>query len=193
MAYRWWLGITFLNVLLMGWLALRHWPKPFGIYMGWTALMALGQQSRSWDEWAEATTVVATGWWLWHEMPPDRHGRQFVLGIGAMIVATLFYTVPMPWPHYSRVLYFTRLYSTAGFFAVSVAITAWHWANADPPGFWRVLAIPWFASVLLAGAQRGWPRWAVAIGANFIWSACLLGWLQYGRRKPAKVRSMIAS
>lgn len=188
-----WVGITLGNIVLMVVLAWRLWPQPFALYLGWTALMALGQGSRAWDEWSEVITVGATGWWLWHEMPSDRHGRQFVLGIGSVIVLTLFYSLPMPWPHYRAPIYFTRLYTTAGFFAVAVAICLLHWAEKEPCEVKSLLAIPWFGAVLVAGSQRGWSRWPVAITTNLIWAACLIGWLQYGRRSPTKVRSMTAS
>lgn len=189
----WWIGVTLLNVLLMLWLTYKHWWESFGIYMLWTAFMALSQGSRLWNEWYEITTLLATGWWLWHELPEESHGRQFVLAIGTVIVMTLFYSLPMPWPRYSQVLYFTRLYSTAGFFAIAIATCLLRWVEREPLALHQVLAIPWFGSVLLAGSQRGWPRWTVAIITNLIWTACLLAWLQCGRRKPAKIRSMMAN
>lgn len=189
----WWAALTLCNAGLMLGLAFRGWPRPFAHYMLWTSLMALSQGSRIWGEWAEIATIVITGWWLWHEMPTDRHGRQFVLAIGSVIVMTLFYSLPMPWPRYSQALYFTRLYSTAGFFAVSVAMVLLPWADHEVPALRQVLAIPWFGAVLLAGSQRGWPRWPIALITNLIWTACLLAWLQWGRRKSARVRSMMVS
>ena len=116
-----------------------------------------------------------------------------MLAIGAVIVMTLFYSLPMPWPHFSQALYFTRLYSTAGFFAVSVAMVLLPWVDREVPAMRQALAIPWFGAVLVAGSQRGWPRWTVALVTDLIWTCCLTGWIQYGRRKPERVRSIIAS
>jgi len=169
--------LTGVNICLMLLLAWRSSQPFFRLYLLVMAGCAWIQNTTHWGLPGEVILAAVTALWVVSELPRGRRALTEALALGAFLSAVLVFAVPAPWPRYSVAMYFTRLYSTAAFLGISVPCAILGRRN------W--LALPWFAAVLFAGSQRGWNYVAVAISANAVWTACLLGWLVMGDRTAA--------
>lgn len=173
-----WVAITLANVLIMIVLLpqMRLDRPMFFVYLVICAATTLAQGTEAWNLGGEIWLAMGASLWVWTMLPKHKHGRIFALSIGLVVTCVLMLAVPPPWPGYDPAMYFTRLYSTAAFFGLSVGSAM---MTRRPE---TMLAIPWFLAVLIATSQRGFDRWAVGIYANLTWTACLICWLAISRR-----------
>ncbi len=178
-----WVAITLVNVLLMFWLFCKESGMAFPMYLISMATTTLLQGNKDWSIWGEGGLAAYSAFWVWTLLPKHTYGRIFALSIGLVVTCVLMLAVPPPWAGYDPAMYETRLYSTAAFLGVSFGSAL---LTRNPS---TMLAVPWFGAVLVAGSQRGWPRWVVGIYTNLIWSCCLICWLALARRADRVVSS----
>lgn len=176
-----WIALTLANVGMMLWLAWRYFGSPHtfvaALYFLCSAMFSALQGTKEWAIQAELSWAAIATCWTFSMLPRDRYGRIFALSIGLLITCALMYAVPPSWPKYDPTMYYLRIYSTAAFLGVVFATSL---LQRTPLS--TVLAIPWFGSTLLAGANHEtWAYWTVAVAAKGIWTCCLIGWLYLSR------------
>ena len=167
--------LTGVNIALMCLLAYRT-PQPFfRCYLIVMAIAAALQNSTHWGMWGEVSLALFSALWLVSELPRGRRAITEALALGLFVAAVLMLAVPAPWPNYQPAMYWTRLYSSALCVGIATPLTVLRASNC--------IIIIWFASVLIAGSQRGWDYVTVAVSCNLAWTACLLAWLYLSTKR----------
>ncbi len=156
------------NIALMCLLAWRT-PQPFfRCYLIAMSCAAALQNRASWGMWGEVPLALFGALWLVSELPKGRRAVTEALALGLFVAAILMLLVPPAWPNYPAGQYYVRLYSTALCIGIATPLAVLDWR--------KVLIIAWFGAVLLAGSQRGWNYFTVAVACNAAWTAILIAW-----------------
>jgi len=171
-------ALSLLNIGLMISLAWNTWRSWFSIYLPFAAAASLLLATPLWNEGGEIALLIGTIGWAVALVPRDRRGFLFAAALATMFVAAIHVSAPPPWPRYPADQYYTRLYSTAVFFACACSSFLVPLFERRQIPWEHVLAIPWFGAVLFALVQRmNWEYFTVGIAAKLAWTACLILWI----------------
>lgn len=183
-------ALAVLNAILMLTVAVRSFPSWLSVYLPCAALASLLLATPLWGQAGEILLILAAAGWAMSLIPRDSKGIVFTVALAILFTAAVHLAAPPPWPRYPEAQYYTRLYSTAVFFACAWGSFLVALFDRKPTPWESVVAIPWFGAVLLALVNRGWQYFSVGITAKSIWTGCLIAWLVLNLRREASGRSL---
>lgn len=196
-----WVALTFVNVALMAWLAIRSGPWQFRTYMIVAALSSLFRSSPLWHtpyDFLLALAACAFGW----SLVSAGSARWFAISIGVMLAGVLAMAAPMDWPGYSPSRYHARIYAAVAMLAASVECVVDGWARRDPINWRATIAVPWFAVWFLTLVEwrtdvethAYWVQyWHVALAGKIAACGCLCAWAVDDTSRRSRLSACAAS